>query len=179
MLVGLVNTILVAVLGCIAATVIGVLVGVLRLSKNWLVSQLMTVYVEMFRNVPVLLWILVTFAVFTEITPAAARLQGDDEMIAAGEEPAASMILFDFVAITNRGTFIPKAVYSRSLGDVHIGFLPISLNTLAVLGGDHRRHLRLSAASDGARRRSRRRPASGRRPGGRGCSRSSGRSSSS
>lgn len=133
MLVGLVNTILVAVLGCVAATVIGVLVGVLRLSKNWLVSKLMTVYVEMFRNVPVLLWILVAFAVFTEITPQPRDFKVTDEMIAAGEEPAASMVLFDSVAITNRGTFIPKAVYSRSLGDVHIGFLPISLNTVAAL----------------------------------------------
>ena len=133
MLVGLANTILVAVLGCVAATVIGVLVGVLRLSKNWLVSKLMTAYVEMFRNVPVLLWILVAFAVFTEITPQPRDFRVTDEMIAAGEEPAASMILFDSVAITNRGTFIPKAVYARSLGDVHIGFLPISLNTVAVL----------------------------------------------
>jgi hypothetical protein len=36
-------------------------------------------------------------------------------MIAAGEEPKASMILFDSVAVTNRGTFIPKALYERSL----------------------------------------------------------------
>ncbi|OYX40568.1 MAG: amino acid ABC transporter permease [Rhodobacterales bacterium 32-67-9] len=133
MLVGLVNTILVAVLGCVAATVIGVMVGVLRLSKNWLVSKLMTVYVEMFRNVPVLLWILVAFAVFTEITPAPRDFKVTDEMVAAGVEPAASMVLFDSVAITNRGTFIPKALYERSLGEVIIGFLPISLNTIAVL----------------------------------------------
>ncbi len=133
MLVGLVNTILVAVLGCIAATVIGVLVGVLRLSKNWLVSKLMTIYVEAFRNVPVLLWILVAFAVFTEITPQPRDFKVTDEMIAAGEEPAASMILFDSVAVTNRGTFIPKALYERSLGEFNIGFLPISLNTIAIL----------------------------------------------
>ncbi len=133
MLVGLVNTILVAVLGCIAATVIGVLVGVLRLSKNWLVARLMTIYVEGFRNVPVLLWILVIFAIFTEITPQPRDFRVTDEMIAAGEEPAASKILFESVAITNRGTFIPKALYDRSLGEVHIGFLPISINTIVIL----------------------------------------------
>ena len=55
--VGILNTLLVATLGCLLATVIGVLVGVLRLSKNWLVARLMTVYIEGFRNVPVLLWI--------------------------------------------------------------------------------------------------------------------------
>ncbi|MEZ5777789.1 MAG: ABC transporter permease subunit [Paracoccaceae bacterium] len=133
LLVGLVNTILVAVLGCIAATIIGVFVGVLRLSSNWLVARLMTVYVEIFRNVPVLLWILVAFAVFTEITPQPRDFRVTDEMVAAGEKPAASKILFGSVAVTNRGTFIPKALYSRSLGEVHVGFMPINLNTMAVL----------------------------------------------
>ncbi|MGB3316461.1 MAG: ABC transporter permease subunit [Albidovulum sp.] len=133
LLVGLINTVLVAVLGCVAATVIGVIVGVLRLSKNWLVSRLMTVYVEIFRNVPVLLWILVVFAVFTEVTPQPRDFKVTDEMIAAGEEPAAAMSAFNTVAITNRGTFIPKALYERSLGEVNIGFLPISLNTVAII----------------------------------------------
>lgn len=133
MLVGLVNTILVAVLGCVAATVVGVIVGVLRLSKNWLVARLMTVYVEGFRNVPVLLWILVIFAIFTEVTPQPRDFRVTDEMIAKGEEPAASMVLLDSVAITNRGTFVPGALFERSLGEIHIGFLPISLNTLAIL----------------------------------------------
>jgi general L-amino acid transport system permease protein len=133
LLVGLINTVLVAVLGCVAATVIGVIVGVLRLSKNWLVSRLMTVYVEMFRNVPVLLWILVAFAVFTEITPQPRDFRVTDEMIAAGEKPAASMSIFETIAITNRGTFIPKALYERSLGEINIGFLPISLNTIAIM----------------------------------------------
>src|SRR5690606_22915137 len=58
-IVGLLNTLLVSVLGCIAATILGVLIGVLRLSRNWLIARLMTIYVEMFRNIPVLLWIYV------------------------------------------------------------------------------------------------------------------------
>ena len=61
--VGLLNTLIVAVLGCITATIVGVLVGVARLSPNWLVAKLMAVYVEMFRNVPVLLWIVLVMAV--------------------------------------------------------------------------------------------------------------------
>ncbi|MGB7261767.1 MAG: ABC transporter permease subunit [Albidovulum sp.] len=133
MLVGLANTFLVAILGCVAATIIGVIIGVLRLSKNWLVSKLMTIYVEGLRNVPLLLWILVAFAIFTEITPSPNEFRVTEQMKADGIEPAASMVLFDSVAITNRGTVIPAAVYSRSLGEVNIGFLPISLNTLAVL----------------------------------------------
>ena len=58
-MVGLLNTLIVAFLGCITATIIGVVAGVLRLSPNWLVRKIMAFYVEIFRNVPVLLWILV------------------------------------------------------------------------------------------------------------------------
>ena len=57
LVVGLLNTVLVAALGIVTATVIGFLVGIGRLSRNWLVSRLCLVYVEVFRNIPLLLWI--------------------------------------------------------------------------------------------------------------------------
>ena len=56
-LVGILNTLLVAFLACVTATIFGVVAGVLRLSNNWLVSKLMSIYVEIFRNIPVLIWI--------------------------------------------------------------------------------------------------------------------------
>jgi general L-amino acid transport system permease protein len=102
-LVGIANTMLLAVLGCIAATIIGVLAGVLRLSKNWIVARLMTVYVEGFRNVPLLLWILLIYALFTESTPSPRDFGGDN--------PTASMWLFDTIAVTNRGVYIPMPVW--------------------------------------------------------------------
>ncbi|WP_420857371.1 amino acid ABC transporter permease [Marivivens marinus] len=111
-LVGILNTLLVAVLGCVAATIVGVIAGVLRLSKNWIVSRLMSVYVEGFRNVPLLLWIVLIFAVFNESTPQPRDFRGED--------PAASMILGDTVAITNRGTYIPEPLFSNGLGDVDV-----------------------------------------------------------
>lgn len=55
LVVGLLNTILVAVLGIITATAIGFLVGIGRLSRNWLIARLCTIYVETFRNIPPLL----------------------------------------------------------------------------------------------------------------------------
>jgi general L-amino acid transport system permease protein len=61
---GLLNTLLVAIFGCFAATVLGVIVGVLRLSKNWLVNKLAAVYIETLRNVPVLLQILFWYGIF-------------------------------------------------------------------------------------------------------------------
>jgi general L-amino acid transport system permease protein len=53
--VGLLNTVLVAVLGIVAATVIGFIVGIARLSSNWLIARLATAYVEVVRNIPLLL----------------------------------------------------------------------------------------------------------------------------
>ncbi|MBF9035788.1 ABC transporter permease subunit [Rhodobacterales bacterium HKCCE2091] len=106
-LVGILNTLLVAVLGCITATVLGVIAGVLRLSNNWVISKLMTVYVEGFRNIPLLLWIIVIFAVMTEGTPQPRDFR---------EGGTASMIAFESVAVSNRGIYIPNIVFTRSLG---------------------------------------------------------------
>jgi general L-amino acid transport system permease protein len=111
-LVGLLNTLVVAVLGCIAATVLGVIIGVLRLSPNWLIARLMTIYVETFRNVPVLLWIVLSMAILIETLPAPRAFRGADA--------TASMMLNDSVAITNRGVYIPEVLFSRSLGNVHL-----------------------------------------------------------
>jgi general L-amino acid transport system permease protein len=123
--IGILNTLLVAFVGCILATIIGVLVGVLRLSKNWLVSRLMTVYIEGFRNVPVLLWIIAIFAVLTELTPAPNAFRGDT--------PTASMYMWDTVAITNRGTYLPEPMFTRSLGNLDLHYFMISLDLLAVI----------------------------------------------
>ncbi len=109
-LVGILNTLLVASLGCVTATIIGVIFGVLRLSKNWIVSRLAAVYVEGFRNVPLLLWIIAIFAVMSEATPAPNAFRGDT--------PSATMKLWDSIAITNRGTYIPEPLFNNGLGDL-------------------------------------------------------------
>lgn len=133
LLVGLVNTLVVAILGCIFATVLGVIIGVLRLSKNWLVGRLMTVYVEMFRNVPLLLWILLSYVILSETTPQPRDFRLTDEMAAAGEVPAASMMFWDTVAVTNRGTNIPSPLFDVSLGSVNLLGLTLNLTILAYI----------------------------------------------
>ena len=110
--IGLINTLIVAAMGCATATVIGVMVGVLRLSKNWLVAKIMAVYVEMFRNIPVLLWIVLSMAILIESLPMPSAFRGED--------PAATMKIFDSVALTNRGFYVPEPLFSRSLGDIHL-----------------------------------------------------------
>ncbi|MDB5666151.1 ABC transporter permease subunit [Cypionkella sp.] len=132
-LVGLLNTLVVALVGCILSTILGVIIGVLRLSKNWLVARLMTVYIEIFRNVPLLLWIIVVFVVFSETRPSPIDFRVTEAMTTAGEKPAASMMFFDSVAITNRGTNIPAPLLSRPLPTIEVGPISLNLTLIAIL----------------------------------------------
>lgn len=152
-LVGLLNTLIVAVMACITATVVGIFAGVLRLSNNWIVGRLMTLYVESFRNVPALLWIIVIAAIMSEAMPAPTDFRGDNAR--------ASMFLWNSVAVTNRGIYVPLPGFSSSLGEFDLPFGTISLDLLAmiaVLAGSFAMHRRLL---DNARRRQSR---TGKRP---------------
>ena len=133
LVIGLLNTLVVAFFACIFATLIGVFAGVLRLSKNWLVGRLMTVYVEVFRNVPLLLWILLAFVIFSETMPEPKDFKTTQAMVDAGTTPAAQMILFDSVAITNRGSNIPAPLLERPLGGTEAFGVPINFSVLATL----------------------------------------------
>ncbi len=130
--IGILNTLVVAIFGCLFATVIGVVAGVLRLSKNWLVARIMTVYVEVFRNVPVVLWIIVASVFLTETQPQPRDYKVTDEMIAAGESPEAEM-LFGAFGITGRSTNMPAPLLTRPLPTVEIATVPVSLSLLAFL----------------------------------------------
>lgn len=96
---GLMNTLIIAVLGCLTATVLGLFIGISRLSANAGLARLARVYVEIFRNVPLLLWLLLIFALITETLPAPNAFRGDT--------PTAAMLLNDSVAVTNRGVYVP------------------------------------------------------------------------
>lgn len=125
LLVGLLNTLFLAFICCVLATVIGLVAGVLRLSKNWIVSRLMAVYVETFRNVPVVLWIVLVNAIMAVSMPEPKEFRG--------ENPDATMILFHSVAVTNRGVYMPEPLFSRSLGNIDVGIFLISVDLLAIL----------------------------------------------
>jgi general L-amino acid transport system permease protein len=92
--------------------VLGVVAGVLRLSKNWIVARLMAVYVEGFRNVPLLIWILMIAAVVNETLPAPRAFRG----VETGA-----------VVATNRGIYVPAPVW----GD---GSILLALVFLASVG---------------------------------------------
>jgi general L-amino acid transport system permease protein len=75
-LVGLLNTLKVAVVGVLAATVLGTLVGLARLSTNWLFSRIALIYIELHRNIPLLVLLFIWyFAVFNKLPPAKESLE--------------------------------------------------------------------------------------------------------
>ncbi|WP_299816135.1 ABC transporter permease subunit [uncultured Jannaschia sp.] len=107
--IGAINTLIVAFLACVTATVFGVFAGVLRLSNNWIVGKLMALYVEMFRNIPVLIWILIIFTISANVLPQPSAFRGDD--------PEASPIL-GVAALTNRGFYLPRPYFTNGIGAV-------------------------------------------------------------
>ncbi|MBW2338134.1 MAG: amino acid ABC transporter permease [Deltaproteobacteria bacterium] len=70
LLVGVLNTLLVSFIGVILTVILGAIIGILRLSSNWLVSKLAAVYIEVFQDIPVLLQLFFWYAFFYEVLPS-------------------------------------------------------------------------------------------------------------
>ena len=105
--VGLLNTLLVASLGIVFATILGFTIGIARLSRNWLVSHLAGGYVEMIRNVPLLLQILFWYNAVLKALP---QLRG-------------SMTLPGGGFFNNRGLFLPKPQFAANFRYVLMALL--------------------------------------------------------
>jgi general L-amino acid transport system permease protein len=124
--IGMWNTLLVAAIGIVLATIIGFIVGVGRLSKNWLIARLCTVYVELLRNMPLLLQLFFWYFAVLKVLP---RVQEAHEL------PAGSFL-------SNRGLNMPWPVPEPGLGYVEIAFLAgIALSILIGLWARRRRLL--------------------------------------
>ena len=94
--VGLANTFRVALIGIVAASILGTVVGLARLSRNWLVAKLATGYVEFVRNVPLLVQLFFWYAVITETLPG----------------PRAAIEPLPGVYLANRGIFFPVPAWN-------------------------------------------------------------------
>lgn len=95
-LVGLVNTIIVAFVGCLLALILGFFIGIARLSSNWLVQKIATFYIELFRNVPLLLQILFWYSAVLKPLPGPRELHEKGEAV--------------FFSINNRGIIFAEPV---------------------------------------------------------------------
>jgi general L-amino acid transport system permease protein len=99
LVVGILNTILVAITGIITATIIGFIVGIGRLSHNWLIAKLCTVYVEVFRNIPPLLVIFFWYSGVLAVLP----------------QPRESLHLPFSMFLNNRGLAFPKPMFEAGM----------------------------------------------------------------
>lgn len=95
LMVGFLNTLLVALLGIIFATLIGLLLGVMRLSRNWIVSRTAALYIEVVRNVPLLLQLFIWYKLVLKPLPDVR------DAIRVG----------DIAALSNKGLTVPAPVF--------------------------------------------------------------------
>ncbi|MBL8791540.1 MAG: amino acid ABC transporter permease [Rhizobiales bacterium] len=96
--VGFLNTALVAVTGIFLTTILGFVIGVMRLSKNWVVSRFATLYIEIVRNIPLLLQIFIWYALVLKPLPG----------------PKQALNIADSIFISNRGIIMPHPEFGDS-----------------------------------------------------------------
>src|SRR5579864_2674523 len=105
--VGLFNTLLVSGIGCVLATILGFIIGIARLSRNWLVSAIAGGYVELVRNIPLLLQLLFWYNAVLKSLP---ELRGSVALPFGGY-------------LNNRGLFLPRPEFGQRFDAVLIAFL--------------------------------------------------------
>ena len=106
-IVGLLNTGLVAICGIIIATFFGLILGVLRLSKNWLANRIAYWYVEFTRNVPILLHILLWHGIIINTLP----------------HPRQAIGIYDVSFLSNRGFYVPKPIAETGIELVYLALV--------------------------------------------------------
>ena len=97
-MVGALNTLMIAVCGVIAASILGFIFGVLRLSQNWLINRIVYVFIEFTRNVPVLLHILLIHGIVVHSLP----------------HPKQAINVADEFFLSNRGFYVPKPEFEMA-----------------------------------------------------------------
>jgi general L-amino acid transport system permease protein len=116
LLVGLLNTLLVSVIGIVFATIIGFLVALGRLSPNWLLSRVAGAYVEIIRNLPLLFQILFWYLA----------------VLAALPGPRQSISVFGSFFLSNRGLIVPRPIGEPGLLPFLMSFMVAILVSLAL-----------------------------------------------
>ena len=116
--VGLLNTLLVAILGIIGATILGFLVGIARLSRNFLIAKLSSGYVELVRNVPLLLQLLFWYNAVLKALP----------------DLRDSWAIGGSIFLNNRGFFAPSPIFQSGISIVVAAFAIAVIGAIAYRG---------------------------------------------
>ncbi|MDP2571629.1 amino acid ABC transporter permease [Vibrio penaeicida] len=114
--IGLLNTALVSVLGIIVATFLGFFVGIARLSSNWLVSRMAAVYIEVFRNVPLLLQIFFWYFAVLQALPS----------------PRQSLSLGESIFLNVRGLYLPSPVFEEGSGIIFVALIAAVIASVVI-----------------------------------------------
>jgi len=93
--VGLINTLIISFFGVILTSILGLIIGVARLSSNWIISRLAYTYIELFRNIPILLQILFWYNIVLASLPSARN----------------SISFFDHIFLNKKGAFMPAPIF--------------------------------------------------------------------
>jgi general L-amino acid transport system permease protein len=107
LLVGLLNTLVVAGIGIVLATMLGFIIGIARLSRNWAIARLAAVYIEVIRNIPLLLQIIFWYQVLGKSTPG----------------PRQSISLLGLFYLNNRGLYMPAPVFQEGFWLTPVSFV--------------------------------------------------------
>ena len=105
--VGLLNTFMVAVFGIVLATIMGVILGIIRLSNNWLARNVTYWYIEFTRNVPILLHILLWHGIIINTLP----------------HPKKALSLGDVSFLTNRGFYVPEPIAEVGISVLYLAIV--------------------------------------------------------
>lgn len=122
-LVGLLNTVLVSFLGIILATVLGFVMGIARLSSNWIISKLAAIYIELFRNIPLLLQIFFWYFAVLQALPG----------------PRQSIIWAESFFLNNRGLYVPAPVFEADAWVVLAALIIAVIAVVVIVKWAHKR----------------------------------------
>ncbi|WP_177193245.1 amino acid ABC transporter permease [Desulfomicrobium apsheronum] len=114
---GILNTLFVSALSIVLATILGVIIGIARVSGNWLVAHLAAVYVEVLRNVPLLLTLFFCYSTLLAFLPS----------------PRMSLVPFGDIFINNRGVYVPRPFFQDGMGWVILALVTAIAASVALV----------------------------------------------
>lgn len=124
-IVGAMNTLLAAFFAGIIATLLGLIVGVARLSKNWLISRIAATYIEIIRNIPLLLQLVFWYG----------------GVLTALPKPKDSISLFDVIFLNIKGLFLPRPILQEGVGLFFVAIVAAIGLAIGIARGSRKRQM--------------------------------------